>query len=238
MRKYLYLFAIFIGFYFFFSFQAHAATIGFDASSSLAFNSATTTFSWSHNVTSSQSNLVLFVNINDRGSSAPAPTVSGVSYNGQALTRAVAATTTNNNEEIWYLVNPPTGTHTVSTTLSGSAANVFGVSASFYNVAQTNTIDVTAATSSTSNVNNATTTLTTTVANDDTFEGASFGANSITPTGNAGQVIVATDAVSASFGDAVSYATTSATGAYSQGFKIGSSFEPAAMATVAFEPSP
>jgi len=86
---------------------------------------------WSHTVNSG-SNRVLFVELAIDGLGA---TVSGVTYNGVALTQ-VGRTAGNHAVEIWRLINPPAGTYNVvanftdSTAVAGGATTFNGVNQS------------------------------------------------------------------------------------------------------------
>ena len=79
-----------------------------------------TGYSWSHTTESGSNLLVLTAAIWE--DAAPNGNISALTYGGQAMTKAIASTTsgTTMDVEIWYLVNPPSGSNTVSITLSGS----------------------------------------------------------------------------------------------------------------------
>lgn len=121
--------------------QAHAATIGFDQQSNLQ-NVNLTNVNLTVNVTSSQSNLLLVMKI--FGSKATTLGVSSVVYDGLSLTQLVATSTPTPNSStwsIWYLVNPPTGSHNSTTTFSASASAFFICAESYYNVNQITPFD-------------------------------------------------------------------------------------------------
>ena len=86
-----------------------------------------------------------------------APTVSGITYAGAALTKAGSTRGEMNSDpnegesEIWYLVNPATGSNTVSVSMSGTATDFFAGAETFYNVNQVNPIG-TAVTTNNGNV--------------------------------------------------------------------------------------
>lgn len=90
----------------------------FDAVSS-AINQTTTTPSWSHTCTGT--NLLLVVTVGWRHQD-PGNAITGITYNSVALTQLG---TTSNGEfataEIWYLLAPATGTHTVAATFTDLA---------------------------------------------------------------------------------------------------------------------
>jgi murein DD-endopeptidase MepM/ murein hydrolase activator NlpD len=105
-------------------------TIGHDADASDIHNSS----SWSHTTTSSQSNLIIVVGVQSTSN----PT--GVTYGGQSLTEITDVTFFSGlaYKSLWYLVNPPTGTNTVSVNGGGTVAT--GGSSTYYNVSQSNPI--------------------------------------------------------------------------------------------------
>ena len=74
--------------------------------------------------TNTGSNLVLFVGVGTYNASLI--TVSGITYNGVALTKVdnITAALEGNNQdtELWYLDGPATGANTISVTLSGTAS--------------------------------------------------------------------------------------------------------------------
>ena len=89
--------------------------------------------SFAQTVTASNPDTVLTVEI--AYNSPLASRVTGVTYGGVAMTRLQQANTTGISVDVWYLVNPPTGSNTVAITLTAS----FTVAASarvFYNVDQ------------------------------------------------------------------------------------------------------
>ncbi len=94
----------------------------FDAVSTSAFvlssGTATTTI-WSHTVTASGSNRILVVTTSWRSGGG---IVTGVTYNGAAMTGLATTTTTGGanvyHNKVWYLLNPSTGTNTVSASIT------------------------------------------------------------------------------------------------------------------------
>jgi hypothetical protein len=133
----------------------------------IALDTSATNTTASFSYTCTGSNLILFVGItwNVTGSnSTSAPT-----YNGVALTQ-IGTNTANgsaNAVELWYLVAPATGAHTLAVTVNASGGMRVNVE-SYTGVAQTNPIDgSTSATPATfNNTTPATLSITTTVAND------------------------------------------------------------------------
>lgn len=115
--------------------QILKAQVTVDAVSSAQTAAASTTLSWSHTTTSSQNNRLLIVTVQADGSN----TVSGITYGGTALTLGKAKQQgTNIDAEIWYLMNPASGTNNVTITHSASK-NLIGGSITFYNVNQSGT---------------------------------------------------------------------------------------------------
>lgn len=93
--------------------------------------------SWSHTCTGS--NLILLV---AHSSSDPADTISGITYNGVALTKAKEQVNTGANiSSLWYLVAPATGANTIEVTSNNSVTNVNGMALSLTGVDQTTPID-------------------------------------------------------------------------------------------------
>src|SRR6266446_10378922 len=128
--------------------------ITFDAAAGNKVTGATTN-TWSHTVTTGQSNKILVVAV-DAGVA-----INSVTYGGQSLTQLASVTQLNNEFlQLWYLLAPPTGANNVVVTVA-SATFIIGVSASYYNVAQTSTFG-TAATNSGASGTSSTNTVTTT----------------------------------------------------------------------------
>ncbi len=96
--------------------------IGDTSSGSLQVTAGSNKVTVAHTVAGTNRLLVVGVSINLQ--SSPNTTVSGVTYNGVNLTRAVVDTDgTSRRAEIWYLVAPPTGTNlNVVATLTGVTA--------------------------------------------------------------------------------------------------------------------
>lgn len=76
--------------------------------------------------------------------------VSGITYNGDAMTKATSQSHTSSNidTEIWYLVNPDTGSNTMQVTFSGLQCEAMGLA--FTGVKQTSPLDQTAGAEGTS----------------------------------------------------------------------------------------
>jgi hypothetical protein len=98
----------------------------------------TNTMTWSH-TTGNHPDPILIVAVNSQDNSSPA-TATSVTYNGVALTLLTNASTSQAIGSVWYLINPPTGSHAVVATYNGSSLGIGGESTTFYNVDQTNPI--------------------------------------------------------------------------------------------------
>ncbi len=104
---------------------AGRAAIAFDAvASTSATNAATVT--WSHTVGSAS---ILVVGLATEDTSTTSLNVTAVTYNGVALTAvsgstATAGSSTLDRSQLFYLLNPPAGAHTVSVTFGGAVNNV------------------------------------------------------------------------------------------------------------------
>lgn len=126
---------------------AHAsAAIAFDAQSSSDTGTWTTSASsdsWSHTI--SGSDRILFVNVRIYDTGASNRSVSTISFNGVALTKVNSITAAvegaTQDGELWYLVAPATGTHTITVTLTGSVSHMASSAFSYTGVDQTNPID-------------------------------------------------------------------------------------------------
>lgn len=120
--------------------------IAFDASSSgvaTGFNAGPRTITYSHVVTGADVVLVAWVGIFQ--DVALTGTVSAISYNGVAMTQAIVPTNQVAMEgEMWYLINPATGSHTFSVTVTGATDGIRVATASFTGVDQSSPLGVTA----------------------------------------------------------------------------------------------
>lgn len=93
--------------------------VTFDAASNYDGQIFASSFSWSH--TCSGNDRCLVVGVSIRGSTNGI--VSSITYNGVSLTKIAHAeySDTANRIELWYLLNPATGSNTIEVTLTGSA---------------------------------------------------------------------------------------------------------------------
>ena len=121
------------------------AGVVFDAAVSSGYKAAQSNYSFNHTVTT-QANRFLEVCV----SLFAAGTVSGITYNGVALTQNASATVTNGvyRNETWYLIAPATGVNSVAVTLSGLTTSSSDA-ASYYNTDQQKPIEATATNSGT-----------------------------------------------------------------------------------------
>lgn len=95
--------------------------IAFDATSTSGEITSGSSLSWSHTCTGS--NLILLVGVSI--DSNPFPTVSGITYNGVALTKIRSDSDNTNfiSTDLWYLIGPSAGAHTIAVTLSANIGN-------------------------------------------------------------------------------------------------------------------
>lgn len=98
-------------------------------------------YSWSHTVSGSNTLLVVIMHIRSGTSD-----VSTLTYDGETLTKAIAVQSASGvTTEIWYKVNPASGSNTIAVTLTGPGnENSWGVAASYNGVLQTSPLDQTA----------------------------------------------------------------------------------------------
>jgi hypothetical protein len=99
------------------------AAVAIDATSSSA-EQTSSSLSWSHTCTGSDRLLLVEIAMESNGGGAG--TVTALTYNGAALSliaRHVGASSGDLNHELWGLVSPDTGTHTILVTLDQSVVN-------------------------------------------------------------------------------------------------------------------
>lgn len=115
------------------------AAIARDVTTEAGPASNATSQSWSHVVTSSGSDRILMVFVNTNDTSSTERLVTLITYNGVQMstttTRYAQATV---EGAPFHLVNPATGSHTVSVTLGGITSTVISASISMTGVDQTN----------------------------------------------------------------------------------------------------
>jgi len=116
------------------------AVVAFD-SVSTASGGGSNTLSWSHTI-GSGSNRILIVTSAAEGDDATEHIITGVTYNGQGLTKAVShvvGTTYRASSEIWYLLEndlPSAGSYTVQISFTASTIGYSAAAISFENVSQ------------------------------------------------------------------------------------------------------
>src|SRR5579875_367965 len=111
--------------------------VSFDAVSAVQHGSGTSIPAWSFTV-GSQSNRLLIVGIAIATSGVTVAS-NGVTYNGTTLTKLDSQLYKSNTEddEFWYMVNPPSGANNVAVTLTGGSGAYVAAAFSYYNVDQT-----------------------------------------------------------------------------------------------------
>ncbi len=113
---------------------AEVTQITFDATSTSNYFFSSDNYTWNHTCTGTNRYLIVGIAIFGMGIS-----VSSLTYNGVSLTFIKASATPSSGDirvEMWGLVNPASGTNTISLTLS-SPVDSIGLASSFYNVNQT-----------------------------------------------------------------------------------------------------
>ncbi len=119
--------------------SAASAAIAFDsAATKTATNAASA--SWSHTV-GSGTNTVLIVGLATEDTSTTSLAVSAITYNGVTMTpvassTATAGSSTLDRTQLFYLLNPAAGAHTVAVTFGGATNGVSAGSVSLSGVAQ------------------------------------------------------------------------------------------------------
>lgn len=111
-----------------------AVGIVYDASSNSGYQTAASSYSWSHTCTGSNRGLAVDISL----LSVPGTTVSGITYNGIALSFVGAKSTVSGagRVEQWFLANPASGTNTIAVTLSAAVGSA-GTAVSYTGVHQT-----------------------------------------------------------------------------------------------------
>ncbi len=108
---------------------ALAGAVTRDATSKGMANAASLTI---QHIVAVQSNRLLLIGVTTRN----AVLVTGVTYNGVAMTLKETITKgTDGRLDVWYLLQPDTGTHNIIVTLA-SAEDVAAIGISYYNVNQ------------------------------------------------------------------------------------------------------
>src|SRR5262245_48032025 len=120
-----------------------AQIITFDASSTGKANT-TSTLSWTHTVGGGNNRLLVVGVATEANPIAGNSNVTGITYGGVAMTHVaggqqIAMDTgvgTENYADLWFMLNPPSGSATVAVSLTGTVADVLGGGVSFDNVRQ------------------------------------------------------------------------------------------------------
>lgn len=125
-------------------------------------NGSASSFTFAHNIPTT-SNAILFVDIGLRTTTSSG---TGVTYSGVNMTRLADLNDSgaNDRQEIWYLLNPPTGNNNVIVTLAASSKAAIGA-VSYNGVNQTSPFGV----SGTSNAANTAPTITFTTTTDNSW---------------------------------------------------------------------
>lgn len=137
----------------------------FDAASNSGYQTLQSTYSWSHTCTGLNGYLTVGVSM----LSVAGSQVTGITYNGVSMDRIEdqSSVTGAIRAELWGLVNPSTGTNTISVTLSVALDSV-GTATSYTGVHQTSPIEAANTASATNGVGAADATVNiTTVADND-----------------------------------------------------------------------
>lgn len=110
--------------------------IAFDSSTNSGAKTNVSSFSWNHVCTGN--NLLLVVGINSYTALANDRTVSSVTYNGVLMTQidTIRNDFTGNRATLFYLINPSTGSNTISVTMADTTENVLGGAISYTGVKQ------------------------------------------------------------------------------------------------------
>ncbi len=121
------------------------ASIGVDATSTSITNgfNSTITKTWTH-TTGSGSNRLLTLSGNIWQDVGGTGTITSASYNGVALTKATSTTEVSMDSELWYLVNPASGSNTMSVTVTGNTDAIKLSASTFTGVTQTSPVDINA----------------------------------------------------------------------------------------------
>ena len=135
--------ALLVNLFLFWACSIGYSAIGFDATTQIGAAQQNAGSSWSHTVGTGLNRIILVGVAGDDYN--PPRSVTAVTYGGQALTRAKRTTDSAGStwSEIWYLVQPPSGTNTVSVTLDGTPWAWYAGAISYTGVNQTVPMDAT-----------------------------------------------------------------------------------------------
>lgn len=202
------------------SVQLAFGAIAHDADSNSGAQTTSTSYSWNHTVTGS--NTALAVGVDIRGTSC---TVSGITYNSVALSLVTGATATNGTRrsESWFLVAPTTGTNSIAVTLTGCTPSASaGVAVSFTGVAQTSSTEAGNGATGSASTGPAQVTITSVTDNTFMFVNAISGGTTTSLSALSGQTLSADVALAGTFRGGGGYITAAVTpaGAKTMGFTL------------------
>lgn len=195
--------------------NAHAAALILDATSSKGISAGTTVTSTITVGTGTNQCLI----IAEGGSNTSS---TGMTVNGVSATLALQHTGNAKDAEIWFYMNAPTGTVTVSTTI-GVSTNFGMAITSLFNCNYDQPLEVTTSTNATT-VNHPSSTLTTVAPGDWIFDATAYAGTLTVSSRDAGMNALATDLGSGSSHFSSSYATTTAaTTTFRSGYALSGS---------------
>jgi hypothetical protein len=128
-------------------------TISFDSSASTTKTAFSSSMSWSHTV-GTNNDKILIVTVDTYSTSGQPAQVNSVTLGSTSLTQLVTEALTSGSNRIrsyvFYLLNPSSGTRTITVNFASSTSRAVGGSTSYYNVLQTAPTDITERTGSSS----------------------------------------------------------------------------------------
>lgn len=188
MKKTLASLTILASLFFFVPYSNAASGITRDVATVGANSSTSTTLTWNHTVSGTNTLLVVYVWIFAVSGSGFPATTNSVTYDGISMTEGTAALTANTSRQdylyVFYLVGAPTGTHSVVVTNSGMPPSYhsWGMSVSYDGVSQTGNPEASANAGTESSSNSLSTNITT-LSNNAWLVGAGWEGNGGTWTG-------------------------------------------------------
>lgn len=201
---------------------------------------------WSHTVGSISNGILLVLSSVRNSNNSAYVHLTGVTYNGVALTKATGspvdgpAASRYLSAEIWYLLNPASGTNNIVATYAAAVDTAYLQGASFSGVAQVNPIDANASLSTTTG--NPWTTSITTVTNNDFIVNVIYSSSDFALSANNGETVLASttltinhnpDQAAAAYKGPISPAAATTTGWNNS----GAGNDEGAMAVVALKPA-
>lgn len=147
------------------SLTVNGTTIAYDTTANATEVASASSISWSHTCTGSNLILVVTVGVNDL--TLGSRTVSGITYNSVALTKIRSDDNGGQRRtEVWYLINPATGAHTVAVTMGGTCIGIAGASVSFSGAKQSAQADTSNGANTSGTATSSSVALTTTIDGD------------------------------------------------------------------------